>query len=322
MGSGRRTPELRRGSLLAALLLGAGAWCLAGEEKAWSAAAADSVPVVREARYRISAAVRPLLLFWIRTDNVGGARILWRSDGDGRRGYELLIGSDPRRAPRRINHWGWEREDAGPEGARLQGLKTEEESPDDARSAFARDGRDSFLYKAIRSHAAGGEVRAENTRWRLPRDYSYHDLGELLALTAAPGPEPPHVREARVPEDARPGLLFALADLVDEAVAAATGPSRRMLSGRALSFTFNTALYELRLLSTEWLDAASFGGRRYERLLRLTFEERDKEQKSPERFALVCATEGPLARMPVHVEYQPKWWFKVEGVLDDSEVFP
>jgi hypothetical protein len=279
------------------------------------------VPVVREARYRISAAVRPLYLFWIRTDNVGGARILWRSDGDGRRGYELLIGSDPRRAPRRINHWGWEREDEGPEGAQLLGLKTGADL-EEARAAPVRDGREGFLYKAIRSHAAGGEVRAENTVWRLPRNYSYHDLGELLDLTAGPAPAPPRVREARVPEDARPGLLFALADLVDEAVAAATGPSRRLLSERSLSFTFNTSLHDLRLLSTEWLDSASFGGRRYERLVRLTFEELNREKMTQDRFALVCATEGPLARMPVQVEYQPKWWFKVEGVLDDSEVFP
>jgi hypothetical protein len=277
---------------------------------------------VREARYRISAAVRPLLLFWIRTDNVGGARILWRSDGNGRRGYELLIGSDPRRAPGRLNHWGWWREDAGPERAQIQGVKTEEESLNDARSARARDGRDSFLYKAIRSRAAGDEVRAENTLWRLPRDYSYHDLGELLSLTAGPASEPPRVREARVPEGTRPGFLFAVADLVDEAVAAATGPSRRLLSGRSLCFAFNTALYDLRLLSTEWLDVASFDGRRYERLVRLAFEVRDRETKTPERFALVCATEGPLARMPVKMQYQPTWWFKVEGVLDDSELFP
>ena len=67
---------------------------------------------------------------------------------------------------------------------------------------------------------------------------------------------------------------------------------------------------------------ASAGGRRYERLVRLTFEEFNREKETRDRFALVCATEGPLARMPVLLQYQPKWWFKVEGVLDDSEVFP
>jgi hypothetical protein len=281
---------------------------------------------VREARYRLSAAVRPLLVFWIRADNVGGARVLWRNDGEGRRGYELLIGSDPRRAPRRINRWGWEREDAGPEGARLQGLlrKSDEESLDEARTAIAHDGRGGFLYKAIRSEIAGADVRAENTLWRVPRDYSYHDLRELLALTAGPAPEPPRVREGRVPEGTRPGLLFAVAELIDEAVAAATapGPDRRLLSGRSLPFTFNASLYDLRLRSTDWLDSATFGGRRYHRLVRLNFEHLNREKRTKERFALVCATDGPLARVPVQVRYQPKWWMRVEGVLDESEVFP
>jgi hypothetical protein len=37
---------------------------------------------------------------------------------------------------------------------------------------------------------------------------------------------------------------------------------------------------------------------------------------------LVCATDGALARVPVFIEYQPKWWFKAQGVLDEGEAFP
>ena len=40
-----------------------------------------------------------------------------------------------------------------------------------------------------------------------------------------------------------------------------------------------------------------------------------------ERFTLVCGTEGELARIPVYVKYQPKWWFKAEGVLDETQSF-
>lgn len=32
---------------------------------------------------------------------------------------------------------------------------------------------------------------------------------------------------------------------------------------------------------------------------------------------------GAVLRAPRYsLEYQPKWWFKASGVLDDSEVFP
>jgi hypothetical protein len=37
--------------------------------------AEGSLPVVKEHRYRMSAKIRPLLLFWIGKDNVGGARV-------------------------------------------------------------------------------------------------------------------------------------------------------------------------------------------------------------------------------------------------------
>ena len=284
------------------------------------------MPVVQEARYRLSAGIRPLLVFWIRSNNVGGARILWR-EGDGQRGYELLIGSDPRRAPRKINRWGWEREDLGPEGATLFGLmrKTDEDSLEEAKDTLSREGQGGYLYKVIRSRVAAGSVRTENTVLRVARDYTYHDLPELQALAGAPPSSPPRVREASIPPGTWPGFLFAVSNLIDQAVTAALRPdSPRGLADVWTTFTFNSSLYDLRLRSTEWVQAASYGGRRYQRLLRMSFEQvnRDSRKKGRERFTLVCATEGPLAGVPVFIEYQPKWWFRAQGVLDDTETFP
>ena len=284
------------------------------------------MPVVKEARYRMSAGIRPLLVFWIRSNNVGGARILWR-EGDGQRGYELLIGSDPRRAPRKINRWGWEREDLGPEGATLFGLmrKTDEDSLEEAKDTLSREGQGGYLYKVIRSRVAAGSVRTENTVLRVARDYTYHDLSELQALAGAPPSSPPRVREASIPPGTWPGFLFAVSNLIDQAVTAALRPdSPRGLADVWTTFTFNSSLYDLRLRSTEWVQAASYGGRRYQRLLRMSFEQvnRDSRKKGRERFTLVCATEGPLAGVPVFIEYQPKWWFRAQGVLDDTETFP
>jgi hypothetical protein len=284
-----------------------------------------SAPVVREARYRMSAGIRPLLVFWIRSNNVGGARILWR-EGDGWRGYELLIGSDPRRAPRKINRWGWEREDLGPDGASLFGLmrKTDEESLDEAKETLSREGQGGYLYKVIRSRVAQGSVHSENTVLRVARDYTYRDLAELQALASAPPGGPPRVRQANIPPGTWPGFLFAVADLIDQAVTAAVQPgAAHGLSDVQATFTFNSALYDIRLRSTEWVKAATYGGRRYERLVRLSFEQVNREKKKGrERFVIVCGTDGPLARVPVFIEYQPKWWFRAQGVLDEREAFP
>jgi hypothetical protein len=40
-------------------------------------------------------------------NNVGGGRIRWIEEPDGEKGLEFLIGSDPARAPRNINRWGF-----------------------------------------------------------------------------------------------------------------------------------------------------------------------------------------------------------------------
>ncbi|HSD27020.1 MAG TPA: hypothetical protein VLL75_06920, partial [Vicinamibacteria bacterium] len=212
------------------------------------AAAPADLPVVREARYKMSARIRPLYVFWIRAGNVGAGRILWREGVDGHRGYELLIGSDPRRAPRKINRWGWEREDLGPDGATLFGLmrKTDEDSLDEAKEGLRTEGSGGFVYKAIRSRVAGGRVHAENTLWRVPRDFSYHDLAELQALVRSPPAAPPRVRRAAIPAGTEPGFLFAAARTIDQAVTTALlpGTPRRLLSAVQTTFTFNASLYD------------------------------------------------------------------------------
>jgi hypothetical protein len=202
--------------------------------------------------------------------------------------------------------------------------KTDEDSLDEAKTELRREGDTGYVYKAIRSRVTEDGVRAENTLWRVPRDYSYRDLAELQTLVSSPGGAAPRVRQARIPRGTHPGFLFAVADLVDQAVSAALRPEtpRRLLSDVETSFTFNASVYGLRLRSTEWLDTATYGERRYERLVRMNLEHLNREKGTRERFVLVCATDGPLARTPVFIEYQPKWWFKAQGVLDDSEVFP
>ena len=61
---------------------------------------------VERHHYSIAARVRPLLLFWIGRSGVGDA-VVTKRRGPSETAYSLLIGSDPERAPRRINRWGY-----------------------------------------------------------------------------------------------------------------------------------------------------------------------------------------------------------------------
>jgi hypothetical protein len=86
-----------------------------------------------------------------------------------------------------------------------------------------------------------------------------------------------------------------------------------------VQYTFNAGVYDLAVTSWERVERAQYGSRTYDKLVRLEFESRNLEKGTTERFVLACGTDGPLAGVPVFVRYQPKWWFKVEGVLDEHE---
>ncbi len=277
-----------------------------------------AAPVTAEHRYRLSAAIRPLL-FWIGKSNVGGARIVWRADGDGRKGYELLLGSDPARAPRKINRWGFAREDADPSGATMLGVmnRSEDDSLDQAKGSLGR-GKDGYLFKLNRARVERGVARAEATTLYAPQDFTFRQLDELLRFAEAARPTP-RVRTSRLPPGVHPGLLFALADLVRAGVEAARTPGAAGPTPRAVQYTFNAGVYDLTVASWERVERAQYGARTYEKLVRLEFESKNREKGNTERFVFACGTEGPLAGVPVFVRYQPKWWFKVEGVLDPAE---
>jgi hypothetical protein len=66
---------------------------------------------------------------------------------------------------------------------------------------------------------------------------------------------------------------------------------------------------------------AAYGGVTYPKLLRSEFEVRARKETWAESFTIVCGLDGPLAEIPVFLTYQPRWWFKVEMVLDERQVF-
>src|SRR5258708_36873224 len=65
----------------------------------------SSDATVERHHYSIRARIRPLLVFWISRSGVGEA-VVTKRQGSGGAGDSLLFGSDPDRAPRRINRRG------------------------------------------------------------------------------------------------------------------------------------------------------------------------------------------------------------------------
>lgn len=280
-----------------------------------------TIPVVAEHRYRIAAKIRPLLLFWIGKDDVGGARIRWRKGENDARGYEVLIGSDPARAPRKINRWGFVLEEVRADGASVVGIikRSDEETLDEAKARVEAEGKGSIVFKMIQATIGPTEAVSRVTSSTVPRDYTFRELDELVGVLVK-STAPPKVQTIAVGPGVRPGLLCATTELLHDGVdlVRRTGkaPGRK-----TVPYVYYAKQYELTRVSATVERAATYGGVTYQTLLKSEFEIRARKEPWAESFTIVCGVQEALAEVPVFLAYQPRWWFKVEMVLDERQVF-
>jgi hypothetical protein len=283
-------------------------------ERAWADGRAPTLPVVAEHRYRMLAKVRPLLV-WISRDNVGDARITWRNDGAGSTGFELLIGSDPARVPRSINEWGYLAEQVAGGRATVVGVmkQSNDRSIDEAEARIAAEsGSGTHAFKVIRSTTADGLTSASVTTLRVQNDLTYRDLESLLAMVPGSGDSPG--RAVAMPAGTRPGFLLAVADLMHRSIenrtAAMTGTD-----SHGVRYVYNGRFHTLRFRSLERLATSRIGGRTFSDVVRGQFETVNEATGGRTRFEITYGASGALAEVPIHIAYQPRWWFKVELFL-------
>jgi hypothetical protein len=279
-----------------------------------------TLPVAFEHRYRLAGKIRPLL-FWMGKDNVGSARVRWRRSEQGDAGYDLLIGSDPARAPRGINRWGLIMEESNAGVATLLGVmkKSNEETLEDAKSNVEREAAQGVTFNMIRATIEPSASVARVTSATVGRDYSYRELNalmeQLVQQTASPA-----VRKVAVPAGGRLGFLLGLAELLHDGVDTARATSRAP-ARKNLPYVFYRKQYDLTRVSSEILKQQSFGNVTYPRLLKSAFEIRARGESWTESFSVVCGIDGSLAEIPVFITYQPRWWLKLEFVLDERQAF-
>jgi hypothetical protein len=265
------------------------------------------MPVVAEHHYRMLARIRPLL-FWISRDNVGGARIQWRGDGEGGRGFELLIGSDPARAPRRINRWGYIAEEVRGAQSRTLGVMTQnrEESIEEANAQLGREATGARVFKVIRATSENGKATSGISTLHTS-DFTYHDLDSLLSNLEG-GSLGTSVRIVELPAGTRPGFLLALADLIQQ-------PDLK-----SIPYVYNGRFHQLSRKGTISV-SMRVGGRDVTTLRSARFETQNRTTRELTAFDITYGTTGDLAGVPVHILYQPRWWLQVELFLDETRKF-
>jgi len=269
--------------------------------------------------YTISARVRPLL-FWIGRDNVGDALVAKRRDMDAV-GYSLLIGSDPDRAPRHINRWGYIDEEIRGDRATLVGLMTEsdEESVGQAEANLQRQGSER-IFNVIHSSIADGEARSVVASIPAPADYTFRHVDVVLDL-ADRQPVGGTTRVIPLLPGTRPGFLTALADLL-HAQAHHWQTSHQVSPEPAIAYVYHGRIYELTATRTLAMPTAEIGGSAYEHVIASQFQIKNTHTGERTDFSITYTADGPLAETPLIAVYRPRWWLEVQLTLDDTKPGP
>jgi hypothetical protein len=279
---------------------------------------------VERHHYSISARIRPLLVFWIGRSGIGDAEVT-RRQGPGESGYSLLIGSDPDRAPRGINRWGYIDEEIRGGEATLIGLMTEsdEDSVKEAEANIARPAAGDRTFKIIRATIDGDQATSIVTSVAAPAAYSFRQVRTVLELARRESSEGQEgrARVIRLPSGTRPGFLAAVAELMHRHVDQ-WHASGRVQPGGPIPYVYHGRIYELRATHTRVLASVQLGGAAYVQVIASDFETRSAYDGEVTSFSITYGTEGLLAGIPLAASYQPRWWMQIELTLDDTASGP
>jgi hypothetical protein len=268
----------------------------------------STLPVVHEHTYKMSGRVRMLFL-WIGRDDVGSGVIRWRgAEEEGDYAYELLIGSDPLRAPGKLNRWGYLAEEVQDGECAVVGVmsKSTETGLSEVKAGLKQQaaGRP---FDTIRGRVTPSQAFARVTTIEAAGNVSYREADAVLGL--ALGASVDGMKQIERPSGTRPGFLSSVAEMIRESVASNAKGQR--LAAQTIPYIYGDRLYELRLLDATPLTRFERDGRTYEDVIRGRFET-GRPGHSGSRFELVYGTSGPFAEIPILISYQPKWWLQVE----------
>jgi hypothetical protein len=282
--------------------------------------------------YIMTARVR-LLLFWAGADDVGGGYI--------RRGaspehpsadmFQLVMGSDPAKAPRAINRWGaaWELASHGtiegnaPEPSMFFGFMkvssgTSLSAMQKELSQEKRQGS-KFLFSATIGEASPNGSISKVMPFPSDQDFTIHQLDQATPAVfdrlAEPGGELRSVDATQVRACGRSeGFLSSVSDLINGSLEGGPLPG-------PLCYLFNGERFTLRLTEVTRVPLENVElslheephryVRTYHDLLLEHFENFNETTKKESSFELLLGTTGRLRGVPLRISYQPNWWFQV-----------
>jgi hypothetical protein len=248
-----------------------------------------------------------VVMLWVGRDDVGSGVIRWRGTGD-HKAIELLIGSDPKRAPGQLNKWGYLVEAMQGGESSVVGLISQE---NDERLSDVKAGmktrKDQRAFDTIRGYAAKTEGIARVGTLYAPSHLTYHDADTVLKAVLTDGSL--LVKRVARGADVRPGFLTTLTELLRASL------DTKKYSER-IQYVHGDRLFQLRLIESTRIAKFERDGHTWNDVVRSRFETGEAGSRSGTRFELVYGASGALAGIPIVISYQPKWWLQVDLVLN------
>jgi len=269
--------------------------------------------------YRIVGKAR-VLFFWVSADDVGGARIT-RRVGENHQSMALLIGSEPARAPRGVNEWGYIREDMVGDVATIFGIRTAGDRDESLDQAEARRTEPSRMTElgVLCSTVSPLEASSRTTTVFVGRDVTYRDVDSVLDLVEKSARwKELHTAHAN---GIAPGFLTAL-DVLMRSSAASVRESGLAPKEVRVAYVYKDAVYDLIPRRIERVPVLQTKSGLFHNLLRSDISVRNRSTGSTTGFSITYGTSGALTGIPVAAVYQPNWWFKVELALDERQDVP
>jgi hypothetical protein len=257
--------------------------------------------------YAVSGRAR-LLLFWTGRHEVGRARFAASEGPGGTRRLELLIGTDPERAPRHLNRWGYVAETVCGTSAELFGVmtQTDEETADDATATLSTGPDSTHPFKTIRAVQSGRETRTEVLRLLSDEDFTYHDLDRLIDELPPPGAW----RHAEAPAGTDTGFLVAITALIHQSVAAFRA-SNQVPGALYRSYMYGGKLYRVAITKSRLKPDLAIPGVTCSAPIESEFQIRNASGETT-TFQVTYDTEGNLAEVPLRIVYHPSWWLELD----------
>jgi hypothetical protein len=273
-----------------------------------------------------------LLLFWAGADDVGGGYIRRAAppNAPSSKMFQLVIGSDPAKAPRAINRWGaaWEMlaratDNRTPESSTFFGfMKVSSGTSISAMQkelASEKQAGSKFMFSATISEAKPSGSFAKVVPFPSDQDFTIHQLDQAAPAVfdrlAVPGGVFKSVDASQMKACGRSeGFLSTISDFIDSALKGQT-------KADPLCYIFNGDRFSLKLSQVTRVPQETVQlslhedpkkyVRTYHDLLLLHFDNYNETMKKPSSFELLVGTSGKMRGMPVRITYQPNWWFQV-----------